>query len=339
MAVAARLRAALGQPIAVDGLRLETGASVGLALAPEHGQDAATLLRRADLAMYAAKRSGQGVAAYSPELDRDTTDRLALTAELRQAIEQDQLVLHYQPKIALGGGTIVGVEALVRWQHPQRGLLAPDQFIPLAEQGGLIEPLTRWVLATARRQQAAWHAHGLELSVAVNLSMRSLHDPHLLETVREVLAAYPVPAGGLAGTLELELTESTLMADPERARMLLGGLRALGVRIAVDDFGTGYSSLAYLKRLPLDELKVDRCFVRDMATDDRDRALVQATVDLAHTLDLRVVAEGVEDAASLDLLGKLGCDLVQGYYISRPLPAEELSRWAVAWAPPNRLAA
>jgi len=335
LAVATRLRAALVQPIEVNGLRLEVGTSIGMALGPAHGRDAATLLRRADMAMYAAKRAGQGVRRFSPELDREDAERLSLTAELRQAIEQGQLVLHYQPKVELASGQAVGVEALVRWQHPARGLLGPDRFIPVAEQAGLIEPLTRWVLRTACVQQAAWRAQGLDLAVAVNLSMSSLADPGLLETVREALAMHDNRG---PGRLELELTESTLMADPERARVLLADLRALGVRIAVDDFGTGYSSLAYLKQLPLDELKIDRCFVRDMASDDRDRAVVQATVDLAHTLGLRVVAEGVEDALALEVLQHLGCDLAQGYHLSRPLPVDELGHWATT-AAAERLAA
>jgi EAL domain-containing protein (putative c-di-GMP-specific phosphodiesterase class I) len=327
VAAASRLRQTLLAPVEVDGLRLEVGASVGVALAPGHAQDAATLLRRADLAMYAAKRSGQGVALFSDDLDHDNADRVALTIELRDALEHAQLVLHYQPKVDVDTRSAIGVEALVRWQHPRRGLLGPDHFIPHAEQAGLIEPLTRWVLLTARKQQAAWRALGLDLTLAVNLSMRNFQDPHLVETVRDVLAE----GQHVHGDLVLELTESTLMADPERARRMLAELRALGVKIAVDDFGTGYSSLAYLKRLPLDELKIDRCFVRDLGADERDRALVKATIDLAHTLGLTVVAEGVEDAASLQTLRRLGCDLVQGYYMSRPLPADELGHWAAAW--------
>jgi diguanylate cyclase (GGDEF)-like protein/PAS domain S-box-containing protein len=325
--VAQRVRAALAEPIDVGALSLDVGASIGIALAPKHGRDAATLLRRADLAMYAAKRAGEGIALFTPALDRDNAERLGLTGELRAAIERNQLVLHYQPKMRLADGCVIGVEALVRLQHPTRGLLRPDQFIPVAEQAGLIEPLTYWVLRTARAQQAAWQAAGLQLNMAVNLSVQSLRDSNLLETVQEVLIAHR----DCGGQFELELTESMLMSDPARARTLLASLRGLGVRVAVDDFGTGYSSLAYLKRLPLDELKIDRSFLPDVATDVRDAALVRATIDLGHTLGLRVVAEGVEDADSLVLLKDMGCDEVQGYYISRPLVAEALAHWARTW--------
>ena len=328
LAVAAKIRAALAEPIEVGGLALDVGASIGVALGPQHGHDQATLLRRADLAMYAAKRAGEGISLYAPELDRDNAERLALTSELRGAIERDELVLHYQPKVALVDGHIIGVEALVRWEHPTRGLLRPDQFIPIAEQAGLIEPLTYWVLRTARSQQARWQADGVQLNIAVNLSAQSLRDSRLPSVVQEVLAMHPEVRAGF----ELELTESMLMSDPARAKTLLAGLRVLGVRIAVDDFGTGYSSLAYLKRLPIDDLKIDRFFLRDMATDPRDRALVQATVDLGHTLGLRVVAEGVEDAASLELLQHMGCDDAQGYFISRPAAADAVRHCAQIWA-------
>jgi diguanylate cyclase (GGDEF)-like protein/PAS domain S-box-containing protein len=322
--VASRLREALEEPILLDGMRLAIGASIGIAMAPNHGDDAATLLRRADAAMYAAKRSGQGVDVYSRKLDRDSVDRLALTAELREAINQGQLVLQYQPKVDLDSDRTVGAEALVRWQHPRRGRLGPDQFIPLAEQTGLIQPLTQWVLRAARAQQAAWHAEGLAMDVAVNLSMQSLHDPHLLAQLRELLSHEVVGAS----RFEVELTESTLMSDPERAEAVLKALRGLGVRISVDDFGTGYSSLGYLKQLSLDELKIDRCFVHDMATDSRDQALVKAVIDLAHTLGLRVVAEGVEDANSLAILRRLGCDLAQGYHLARPMDPDSFAEWA-----------
>ena len=328
LGVAAKIRATLAEPIEVGGLTLDIGASIGVALGPQHGHDEATLLRRADLAMYAAKRAGEGISLYAPALDRDNAERLALTSELRGAIERDELVLHYQPKVALVDGRIIGVEALVRWQHPTRGLLRPDQFIPIAEQAGLIEPLTYWVLHTARSQQTRWQAEGVELNVAANLSAQSLRDSRLSAVVEEVLGRHPE----VRARFELELTESMLMSDPARAGTLLAGLRALGVRIAVDDFGTGYSSLAYLKRLPIDDLKIDRYFLRDMASDPRDRALVQATIDLGHTLGLRVVAEGVEDAASLELLQRMGCDDAQGYYISRPATADAIRHWAQSWS-------
>jgi diguanylate cyclase (GGDEF)-like protein/PAS domain S-box-containing protein len=327
--VANRLHHTLSLPIELEGVQLDLGVSIGITVAPEHGQDAEVLMRRADTAMYVAKRGGTGIAVHDVEMDVDNAERLRLTADLRHAIDNDELVLHYQPKIE-AGGRLVGVEALVRWQHPARGLLGPDVFIPLAEQAGIIESLTGWILRSARQQQASWRADGLDLTMAVNLSMRNVHDPQLVETVRELLQVHA------AGGFEVELTETTLMADADRAQSQLNRLRALGVRVAVDDFGTGYSSLAYLKRLSVDELKIDRCFVRDLARDERDRALVQATVGMAHSLGLRVVAEGVEDAETLEILRGIGCDMVQGYHISRPLPAHKLGEWARNWLPSAR---
>jgi diguanylate cyclase (GGDEF)-like protein/PAS domain S-box-containing protein len=321
--VAQRLLEVLDEPFAIEGHSFAIGASIGIALYPQHADDADALLRRADVAMYVAKRSGSGYALYAAEQDQHSPSRLGLTAELRHAIEHGQLLLHYQPKLELRGSTVIGVEALVRWQHPQQGLVPPDQFIPLAEQSGLIRPLTEWVLTTATRQYDEWRSAGLDLPVAVNLSMRNLHDPQLSHTIAGLLSSLDVSPAAL----NLEITESSLMADPERAMAVLSGLRELGLSIAIDDFGTGYSSLAYLKRLPVAELKIDRSFVRDMATDASDLAIVRSTVELAHNLGLRVVAEGVEDSASQKLLTLLGCDQAQGYYISRPLPAAELTDW------------
>ncbi|MBI4492864.1 MAG: EAL domain-containing protein [Chloroflexi bacterium] len=324
---AGKLLRALEQPCVVERHRLDIGASVGIALYPEHGEAAETLLRQAEVALYVAKRAASSYAVYAPEQDQYSPSRLGLVGELRQAIEQGQLRLHYQPKVGLKSGRVVGVEALVRWQHPERGLVPPDQFIPLAEQTGLIKPLTEWVLGTALRQCQAWHRAGLELAMAVNLSMRNLHDPQLPDAIAELLAASGVPPAWL----ELELTESVVMADPVRAMESLRRLCAMGVRIAIDDFGTGYSSLGYLKRLPVGQLKVDRSFVRDMAVDQNSLAIVRATIELGHTLDLEVVAEGVEDRSTWDLLIALGCDLAQGYYLSRPLPAAELECWLREW--------
>ena len=311
-----------GQPIAVD-------ASIGIAVAPEHGQDADTLLRCADIAMYQAKDSGAGPSIYRPDLDRNSPDRLALLGELRSAIENDALVLHYQPKLDMRDGTLVGVEALVRWQHPFRGFLSPGEFIPLAEKSGLIYPLTRWVLEAALQQQRAWHAVGLDVPMAVNLSRRMLHDPHLPDTVAQLLARWEVAPGSLV----LEITESSLMADPVRATENLTQLRALGVRMSIDDFGTGYSSLASLKNLSVDELKIDQSFVQAMATDASARAIVRAIVDLADALNLRVVAEGVEDRATWDVLAGLGCEVAQGYFLSPPIVAAEFETWVAQVAP------
>jgi EAL domain-containing protein (putative c-di-GMP-specific phosphodiesterase class I) len=272
------------------------------------------------VAMYTAKRSNRGYAMYSPEFDQHSPERLAVVGDLRRAIDNDELALVYQPKVSLESGRCIGAEALIRWHHPQRGMVPPDQFIPLAEQTGLIQPLSRWVLSTALRQARAWHDAGVDIPIAVNLSMRDLHDPELPDTVAELLAKWDVAPTRLM----VEITENGLMADPARALQTVIGLRTMGIRIAIDDFGTGYSSLAYLKRLPVDELKIDRSFVRELAADQDDLAIVRSTISLGHDLGLRIVAEGVEDAATLDLLAELGCDVGQGYHISRPVSPQQL---------------
>jgi EAL domain-containing protein (putative c-di-GMP-specific phosphodiesterase class I) len=273
--------------------------------------------------MYVAKRGSSGYIVYSPDQDEHGSDRLAFIAELRAAIDRDELVLHYQPKVSLKTGRCVRAEALVRWNHPVRGLIPPDQFVPLAEQTGLIKPLTRWVLGAALRQCRAWRDSGFDLPVAVNLSMLNLHDPELTESVAELLVACGVPPA----FLKVEVTESAIMSDPERALETLRCLRGMGVAVAIDDFGTGHSSLNYLKHLPVEDIKLDRSFVREMRVDESDFAIVRSTVQLAHSLDLRVIAEGVEDEETWDLLAALGCDAAQGYYMSRPLPAEDLESW------------
>jgi EAL domain-containing protein (putative c-di-GMP-specific phosphodiesterase class I) len=297
------------------------GGSIGIALNPEHGADSDVLLRRADVAMYVAKRSGRGFATYSPDQDQHSPERLALVSELRRAIESDELMLVYQPKVSLRTSRCVGVEALIRWNHPQRGLIPPDQFIPLAEQTGLIKNLSQWVLNSALRQASEWQTQGVAVPIAVNLSMRDLHDPDLPDTVGALLKRWQV----IPAHLMVEITENGLMADPARALQTISGLRVMGIRIAIDDFGTGYSSLAYLKRLPVDELKIDRSFVRDLATDEDDLAIVRSTLTLGHDLGLSIVAEGIEDAGTWDLLRRLGCDVAQGYFIGRPLSAAAIA--------------
>ncbi|MBI4493323.1 MAG: EAL domain-containing protein [Chloroflexi bacterium] len=328
---ARKLLHALEELFVVEGQSLDVGMSIGIALYPLHGEDVETLLRRADIAMYLAKRGRGGYAVYTSEQDQHTPHRLALMGELRTAIEQEQLLLHYQPQVHFKSGQVVGLEALVRWQHPQRGLIPPDQFITLAERTGLIQPLSRWVLGQALRQCQAWRQAGLALPVAVNLSARNLHDPHLPGMIATLLATWGLPPPWPS----VEITESAVMTNPHRAIEVLGRLQAMGVRISIDDFGTGYSSLAYLKRLPVDELKIDKTFVRTMAVDRKDLAIVRATIELAHSLGLSVVAEGVENQATLDHLAALGCDAAQGYYLSRPLPAPELVRWLAEspWGP------
>ncbi len=329
--IAGRLLELLKEPFSLGGLQLEIDASIGIALSPEHGTDADTLLRRADVAMYIAKRNGSGHALYSAEQDQHSPMRLALVGELRRAIDQNELSLYFQPKVSLKHSKVLCVEALVRWEHPRHGLLGPDQFVPIAEQTGLIRPLARSVLEAAVRQCNRWRQEGLDLAVAVNLSMRNLHDAEIVDMIRQLLSRWGIPPARLV----IEITESSLMADAARAMEVLSRLREMGVGISIDDFGTGYSSLAYLKRLPVDELKIDKSFVANMATDENDAAIVRSTIGLAHDLGLTVVAEGIEDQATWDLLAELGCDVGQGYYVSRPMPAAALGVWLTTcgWEP------
>ncbi len=326
-AVAAGIVAALERPFTIANMRLDVGASVGSALFPEHGSDADTLIQRADIAMYVAKAASADHVVYSSAHDQHSPERLALVGELREAIGAGGLVLHYQPKVSLGSGRVEGVEALVRWPHPERGLVAPDEFIPLAERTGLIRPLTTLVIEQALAQCRAWHAAGWPLVVAVNLSARSLQDGRLPEDVGRLLAA----AGVQARWLKLELTESMVMEDRVRAVEVLDRLHAMGLSLSIDDFGTGYSSLAYLKRLPVDELKIDKSFILHLAVDGNDAVIARSTVDLGHNLGLKVVAEGVETPEVCGQLAAMGCDIAQGYLISRPLPAEDLTRWLTNW--------
>ncbi|MGH2352360.1 MAG: putative bifunctional diguanylate cyclase/phosphodiesterase [Chloroflexota bacterium] len=320
---ALRLLRALERPFLLEGQALDVGASIGIALCPDHGSDADTLLRRADVAMYLAKRSNSGYTVYDFDQDENSPHRLALVGDLRRAIERDELILHYQPKVGYWDNKVAWVEALVRWPHPKQGVLRPDEFIPLAEQTGLIVPLGLWVIDTALQQCRRWQDAGLQVPVAVNLSMRNLQDWDLPDKIARSLAA----RGVAPSLLKVEVTESSLMADPSRAMHVLLRLREMNVQVAIDDFGTGYSSLAYLKDLPVNEIKIDKSFVRHIATDRTDAAIVRSTIDLSHDLGLTVVAEGVEDRATWDLLASLGCDLAQGYYVSHPLGAAELTRW------------
>jgi EAL domain-containing protein (putative c-di-GMP-specific phosphodiesterase class I) len=314
---------ALAEPFVLVGLTLDVEASIGLAIYPDHGGDADELLQRADIAMYVAKQAHTGFALFDPKQDQHSPRRLALLGELRNAIEQRQLVLHYQPKVDAHSGQVLGVEALVRWQHPTDGLLPPAEFLPLAERTGLIGPLTNYVLDAALRQCHDWRRAGHDLSVAVNVSARRLLDLGFPDEVAELLARWDVPAR----LLVVEITETTIMADPTHALEILGRLDAMGVQVAIDDFGTGYSSMAYLKSLPVHELKIDRSFVSQLVSSSRDAVIVRSTVDLGRNLTLRVVAEGVEDEATRRQLDALGCDAVQGYHISRPLPPDDLIGW------------
>ncbi|WP_130178905.1 bifunctional diguanylate cyclase/phosphodiesterase [Cryobacterium sp. SO1] len=320
--VAVKLRAALTEPFTLAGIALQASASIGIALFPSQGQDLTVLLRKADMAMYRAKSTRTGHHVYVDD-DSHGDERLRTLAELRTALREDQLLLHYQPKIDLATGAVCGVEALVRWDHPARGLLYPDAFLGLVEEAGLMPAMTQIVFEKALAQAQAWQESGRALSVAVNLSASSLVDVDLPDRIGDM-----VSARGLApSVLVLEITEDFLMADRDRAHAILTRLRALGIRIAVDDFGTGYSSLAYLRDLPIDELKLDKSFVMPMADDPRATALVASTIDLAHSLGLRMVAEGVESGVAYAELAGYGCDVAQGFYLSRPVPAAELDAW------------
>ena len=319
--VAEKVRAELRRPFELQGVRLDLEASVGIALYPKHGNDVDTLLQRADVAMYLAKDDHAGCELYTADRDEYSPSKLALVGELRRGIAQGELFLHYQPKAALAQGRITGVEALVRWQHPDRGQLAPDDFVPLAERTGLTHALTRFVLEEALGQLHQWLDAGLDLDLAVNLSARDLLDETLPETIVKLLAANQVPAS----RLELEVTESVILADPLRARRILLALGEIGVRIVIDDYGSGYSSLSYLKHLPVNGIEIDRSFVVNMEHDASDAVIVRSTIELGRSLGLTVVAEGVETAETWAELKKLGCEMAQGFYLSRPVPAPQIA--------------
>ena len=327
--VAERVRRGIDEPFVVSGLTLEVEASIGIALFPDHGEDVETIMRHADVAMYVSKEA-HAPKVYSPDHDHYSPDRLALVGELRRALEAEELVLHYQPQLALNG-ELKSVEALVRWQHPERGLLYPDRFLPLAEHTGLIRPLTRYILDVGLRQLRAWHDEGRDIGLAVNLSARDLLDLNLPDEVLELLNKWSVDPR----RLELEITENILLTDPARAGLVLERLGSLGVTVAIDDFGSGYSSLNYLRRLPVDVLKIDKSFVMNMATSEHDAVIVRSTIDLGHNLGLRVVAEGVESREVWDRLGALGCDTAQGFYLSRPIPAAALDDWLAGRPKPS----
>jgi len=328
-AVAAnKLLAAIGEPAVIKGQPIHASASIGIAFYPEHGQDPETLLRHADVAMYVAKRTGGGSATYMPHMDRDHADRLSLVQDLRRALDESELTLEYQPRVTLGTGKTRGVEALVRWQHPEHGLVKPAHFIPLAEQTGLIRRISRWVLETVFQQRREWANQGLELEIAVNLSMRDLHDPQMPNIISQLAQAYREQPDWLI----IEITEGAVMSEPALAQRALAKLHTLGIRVAIDDFGTGYSSLSYLNQLMVDEIKVDRSFVDRMAWNQKNYAIVRATIEMGHALGAAVIAEGVEEQADLDLLNQLSCDGVQGFLLSTPLAPRELVEWLEARA-------
>jgi EAL domain-containing protein (putative c-di-GMP-specific phosphodiesterase class I) len=334
-AMARRLLEYLGRPIEIGGARLRLRGSVGVAEAAPAGSgpvvDAVSLLRRAEAAMYLAKQHGSGCACWTPDLEHSSLSRLSLAGELGEAVESGELVLAYQPKIASRSGRPLGVEALVRWQHPQRGTLLPDAFVPIAEQTGMMRPLTSWVLDEALGQWSRWRDRFGDLAMAVNLSASTLADPDLAQSVAAAVTRSGIPPG----SIELEITESAVMRDPDRALAVVTELSGTGVRFAIDDFGTGYSSLTYLQRLPVALVKVDKSFVTPLPEPGPARSIVRAVIELAHSLGITVAAEGVESAEVASLLVDLGCDELQGYHIGRPMPPESVERWLSERLPPS----
>ena len=330
-----RIRAAIERSVTVQGLPLSLEASIGIALYPDDGDDVETLVRCADGAMYHAKREKLGWAFYDTNCIPQGTNRLTIVGELRRALDQRELILHYQPKAFLSDGEVRSVEALIRWSHPDRGLVPPDEFIPVAQQTGLIKPLTLYVIDEALRQCRSWQDEGVRLAIAVNLSTRSLVDPDFPAQVAGLLEHWNVEPS----LLEFEITESSMLADPARTKQILEQLAEMKIRLSIDDFGTGYSSLAYLKRLPVSEIKIDRSFVMNMDNDEDDAIIVRSTIDLGRNLGLDVVAEGVESPETWDLLTSLGCTAAQGYYLGRPVPGADLLAWLAGAARPGRTSA
>jgi len=331
--------AALAEPVTIDGLPLDVGASIGIALYPDHGEDFATLLRHADIAMYEAKQRGDTSALYAPDADHNSRERLSLLADLRRTLDPSvppgdtsgigEITMYYQPQVRIDTGEVVGVEALLRWHHPERGLIDPEEVIRIAEQSAVMRLLTYRVIDDVVEQLAKWAAAGLHLRAALNVSVRDLHTGEIADRIADRLARYAVPPH----QLQLEITEGALMADPRRVLATIARLDRIGVKIALDDFGTGYSSLQHLRRLPLAEVKVDRSFVLGMALDGDDAAIVRSIIDLSRALGLRVVAEGVEDEPTWRLLHAAGCHVAQGWFYARPMPADELATWLARYRP------
>jgi diguanylate cyclase (GGDEF)-like protein/PAS domain S-box-containing protein len=321
--VAQKIIAALQRPFEIEGVAHEIAISIGIAVSPQHGEDVETLVRRADMAMYVAKTTPGGSAVYAEPQDPEGSNQLALMAELRQTLEADQLQVVYQPIVGFGEGQIIGVEALARWRHPERGLIAPAEFIPLAERSGLVKSLFSRVLATTLAQCVAWKQVNLPVQAAVNLSIRNLLDPDLPRVVSQALER----SGIAAEWLVFEITESMLMAEPNRVLRTLADLRDLGVQFAIDDFGVGYSSLAYLQRLPAYAVKIDRSFVGRMTRDRGSAEIVKLITNLGHALGMKVVAEGIEDQATYDACAAVGCDSAQGFFVGRPMVATAIPAW------------
>lgn len=320
------------EPFPLETLSLEVQVSIGVAVFPDHGNDVDTMLQRADLALCAAKSDIKKYAIYSGQLEKRSPHRLTLMGELRHAIEHDELRLHFQPQIDLNTHKIIGVEALVRWQHPKHGFMPPDEFIPMAERTGLIKPLSVWVLKHALGKVEQWHKQNLKLSIAINLSPSTFLDADLPSVIIGMLSLYAVPAKYII----FEITEGTMIKNPTLAHTIMKQLTKMGIRISIDDFGTGYSSLAYLKDLPASEVKIDRSFVMDMLGNDNDAVIVRSIIDLGHNLSLNVVAEGVEDKETATRIKKQGCDVLQGYYISKPVSSDDFLTWLLEQKEKNK---
>ncbi len=307
----------------VERLQVAIQTGAGIVYFPEHGEDVDTLVQRAGIALYIARNNKAGHAVYDPSFDQHSPQRLTLMSELRHAVQRDELVLHYQIKVSLKTNTVHGVEALIRWNHPKHGFIPPEEFILMAERTRTIQQVTTWVLRQAFTDCALWNRDGKELRVSINLSTKDLHDPELPDFVEGIRAATKVNPSWIM----FEITEGSIMTDPEQALEILQRLDTMGYNLAIDDYGTGYSSLAYLKKMPLNELKIDRSFVQDLMGSDNDAVIVGATINLAHNLGLEVVAEGVEDKETLEKLKGFGCDIAQGYYINKPLTVEGINQW------------
>jgi diguanylate cyclase len=320
---AQQIQKAMESPFVVERLNVAIHSIVGIVHFPEHGEDVDTLVQRAGVALHVAQKSEKGYALYEPSQDKHTPLRLTLISELRHAIERDSLELYYQPQVSIKTGEVCGVEALLRWNHPQHGFVPPDEFVPMAERNRMINPLTQWVLRRAFRDCAAWHKQGLPIKVSVNLSARDLLNPEM----PDLISGVAVSAGIKSEWIVLEITESSVMTEPESALGIIKRLHEMGYQFSIDDFGTGYSSLAYLKKLPLTEIKIDKAFVMDILTSENDAAIVKATINLGHNLGLMVTAEGVESKEIMSRLTEYGCDVAQGYFLSRPVTVENFNRW------------
>ncbi|SJM95922.1 Diguanylate cyclase/phosphodiesterase [Crenothrix polyspora] len=321
--LAKHIQKAMEAPFVIDRLQVGMHANIGIVHFPGHGEDVDTLVQKAGVALHIAQKSAKGYALYELSFDKHTPLRLTLMSELRRAIEKNDLALFYQPKVSIQTNELYGAEALARWNHPTHGFIAPDEFIPMAERTRMIKQLTQWVLKRAFRDCATWHEQGIDIKISVNLSTRDLHDPDLPDLIAGIAAATGIKPEWII----LEITESAVMNEPENALAIINRLHDMGYQFSIDDFGTGYSSLAYLKRLPLAELKIDKSFVMDLMNSENDVAIVKAIINLAHNLGLYVTAEGVETNAILEKLKEYNCDIAQGYYLSKPLPVTEFNNW------------